>query len=214
MNAVVPANMSNLWFITGWTMIHFLWLGAIVAAAALASRVLLRRASANVRYTIALASLFLLGALPPATALWLTKYSPSLTTSAGTATTATPDLAESSPALAPTIPLPVAPPATALAAPSHGSAAAASAGGLVASYSENNVPMVAAASESPRPSRGLPESAADATPAKFSNELSTFIPYLPWIWLIGTPLTFMMLVSGVVGTRRLSRASRTINDDP
>ena len=35
MNAALPANVSDLWFITGWTMIHFLWLGAIVAAAAL-----------------------------------------------------------------------------------------------------------------------------------------------------------------------------------
>ena len=41
-----------------------------------------------------------------------------------------------------------------------------------------------------------------------SDALEAFIPYLPWLWLIGTPLTFVLLVSGVVGTRRLGRTSR------
>src|SRR3954466_151692 len=60
---------SNLWSLAGWTMVHFLWLGTLVAMLAFACRWLLRRASANTRYAIALSSLAILAALPVAIAL-------------------------------------------------------------------------------------------------------------------------------------------------
>ena len=44
--------------------------------------------------------------------------------------------------------------------------------------------------------------------------LESCVAYLPWLWLIGTPLTFALLVSGVVGTRRLGRSSHAIDSDP
>ena len=64
MNALLHASVSDLWSLAGWTMVHFLWLGAIVAAVALVARVALRSASPNARYAVAIGSLFLLAALP------------------------------------------------------------------------------------------------------------------------------------------------------
>ncbi len=74
MNALLHASVSDLWSLAGWTMVHFLWLGAIVAAVATVARVALRSASPNARYAVAIGSLFLLAALPLATAAWLLKY--------------------------------------------------------------------------------------------------------------------------------------------
>jgi beta-lactamase regulating signal transducer with metallopeptidase domain len=44
--------------------------------------------------------------------------------------------------------------------------------------------------------------------------LQFYVPYLPWMWLIGTPVTFALLATGIVGTRRLRIASRPIHDGP
>src|SRR4051812_3405358 len=71
MNTYLPSNGFDLWHIAGWTMIHFLWLGTLVAFAALVSRWLLCRTSANVRYATSLTFLTLLAALPIIIATWL-----------------------------------------------------------------------------------------------------------------------------------------------
>src|SRR5436853_811106 len=71
MNTILFASDVNAWNLAGWTMIHFLWLGALVALFAFAGRWLLRRTPANIRYAFALACLSLLAALPIAIATWL-----------------------------------------------------------------------------------------------------------------------------------------------
>src|SRR6476469_6226083 len=71
MNNYLFASVENMWLLAGWTMIHFLWLGTLVAMAALACRWSLGRASANVRYAVALSCLVLLVALPVGIATWL-----------------------------------------------------------------------------------------------------------------------------------------------
>ena len=38
--------------------------------------------------------------------------------------------------------------------------------------------------------------------------------YLPWVWIVGAPLTFLLLATGVVGAERLRRESRLIVDGP
>jgi beta-lactamase regulating signal transducer with metallopeptidase domain len=40
------------------------------------------------------------------------------------------------------------------------------------------------------------------------------IEHLPWLWLIGTPLTFLLLATGLVGAERLRRSSRLLLDGP
>src|SRR5262245_47553813 len=64
----------ELWSVAGWTMVHFLWLGTVVGLVAMITRLLAGRASANVRYATALASLSVLAVLPVAIAAWLVAY--------------------------------------------------------------------------------------------------------------------------------------------
>src|SRR5262249_5138830 len=40
------------------------------------------------------------------------------------------------------------------------------------------------------------------------------IPYLPWFWIIGSPITFAVPATGLIGTRRLRSASRAITNGP
>ncbi|HEX8129256.1 MAG TPA: M56 family metallopeptidase [Pyrinomonadaceae bacterium] len=51
----------------GWTLLHFVWQGALVALAYACVALSLRRATANVRYAVACASMLLMLALPVAT---------------------------------------------------------------------------------------------------------------------------------------------------
>lgn len=71
MNIYLFASVEHAWLLAGWTMIHFLWLGTLVAAAGFAARWMPRHTSANFRYVAALSSFALLAALPIAIAAWL-----------------------------------------------------------------------------------------------------------------------------------------------
>ena len=53
-----------VWHLAGWTMLHFIWAGSLVAVLAALGRQILRRAHPDVRYAYALASLTLLAAAP------------------------------------------------------------------------------------------------------------------------------------------------------
>src|SRR5215213_503402 len=71
MNTYLPPNGFDLWHIAGWTMIHFLWIGTLVALAGFLCRWLLRRLSPNVRYATSLACFVLFAALPIVISAWL-----------------------------------------------------------------------------------------------------------------------------------------------
>ena len=64
--------MTPLLQIAGWTLIHFVWQGAAIAAATATALRLLRDRSADARYLVACAGLTLMFAVPAATArlLW------------------------------------------------------------------------------------------------------------------------------------------------
>ncbi|HKD35801.1 MAG TPA: M56 family metallopeptidase [Pirellulales bacterium] len=70
MNALVH---SRVWLLLGWSMIHFLWVGALLLIAVGALRLLLRRASPSVRYAVALLGFVSLAAAPAVVA---TKLAP------------------------------------------------------------------------------------------------------------------------------------------
>ena len=53
-----------VWHLAGWTMLHFICAGSLVAVWAALGRQILRRAHPDVRYACALASLTLLAAAP------------------------------------------------------------------------------------------------------------------------------------------------------
>src|SRR4051794_29431810 len=71
MFTAISSTHSDLWNIAGWTMIHFLWTGALVAFTAFIGKMLLKRTSPTVRYTFALTCLCTLTALPIVIALFL-----------------------------------------------------------------------------------------------------------------------------------------------
>ncbi len=201
MNDFLRLDEVELWHVAGWTMLHFAWLGAAVMVAALVGRlVVLRRAPAAARYVAAVATLAVLAALPIAIAARLVATLPN-------------DLAA--------VPPPIVAPAVGPTA--HGSAVgSAPANGvavdLVATSAPAAVPMgdePASAAAVPRQSRGL--TGGDAGASSFeavTAAVEACVPYLPWVWLVGTPLTFALLATGLVGTRRLRSASRTIDDGP
>jgi BlaR1 peptidase M56 len=207
MNARLPSNSLQLWHIAGWTMVHFMWLGALVALAAATCRVLLRRSSPNARYAVATASLALLATLPLSiAALWSqhprTNVQPEpgvaadgsaiRLTRAGTANDVEIERYNSDVAL-PSQAAPTAP---------H------FAGGLPA----NRVQKIDGFDH--RQSRSLPGAFHQLRSTSTTSWLDACVGYLPWIWLMGTPLTFAFLATGIVGTERLRRASRPIVEGP
>ncbi len=192
MNAYLPFDAIELWHVAGWTMIHFLWLGTLVGAVALIGRLLLRRADPSVRYAAALCSLILLAALPLAIAAWLIQNSPPLFFVPGeqvvVAERSEPVIIELSEA--------------------ESSEQDALAEDSVA------VPSRPVEEPTPIPVR-LSSPQAFLTGRGISIALlQSCVPYLPWLWIIGTPATFALLALGIVGTRRLRRASRPLNDGP
>jgi beta-lactamase regulating signal transducer with metallopeptidase domain len=82
--------MNLLIYVAGWTLIHFVWQGAAIAAAALAALRLVPATSARLRYAIASTALAVMLAAPAATTGWLLSLSSarSLTDVAGAAAVA------------------------------------------------------------------------------------------------------------------------------
>ncbi|MFO0791567.1 MAG: M56 family metallopeptidase [Pirellulales bacterium] len=241
MNADSLATFTELWSLAGWTMVHFLWLGAAAAVIAFLGRLALRRTSPTIRYAYVLACLAIIAAIPPATAAWLsTKPSPR---GQGEGALALEPIAQQA-SPQPTIelhttnnfpPHPLASgaspnlppiPAAPLDTPTPSSTATnptapGSAGGSAPSpIATTTSPDDSAPSANPRQSRGLtaPITLLPATTTPHLFTLTTYlynlIPYLPYLWLIGTPLTFTLLVTGLIGTRRLHRASTIVSDGP
>lgn len=54
----------------GWSLLHFVWQGAVIGALSAAMLMAMRRSSANARYLVAVATLALMGIAPIATTAW------------------------------------------------------------------------------------------------------------------------------------------------
>ncbi len=167
----------DVWHVAGWTMLHYLWLGTLVGLAAGACRLVLRRASANVRYVAAIVCLAVLAALPVAIAAWVGAKPQAM------------HVAENTGLTLPTEVIPAAP------GSAVGQTGAARENGPVAIAPVNSVEVnvVPTPLANPRPTRkpGAPRGLADVT--------ASIAGYLPWVWIAGTPLTFLLLATGVVG---------------
>jgi beta-lactamase regulating signal transducer with metallopeptidase domain/tetratricopeptide (TPR) repeat protein len=175
------ATPSGAWLLAGWTMLHFLWAGAVLGLLAAAGRRLLRAARPNVRYAFALACLAVLAAAPCVLAVLLAQ----------------------DPTPAPRVDL--RPPV-----PSSGEAA-------LQPVPAGEVPFPPVGGTSQAPTETPPPPAAAPTPAPNLPlrlpKLTTFVAYLPWLWLLGTPLTFTLLAAGLVGADCLRRHSVVLDDD-
>jgi beta-lactamase regulating signal transducer with metallopeptidase domain len=196
------------WHVAGWTMVHFLWLGAIVGAAAGVLHLLLRRCSPNGRYVAALGTLGILSALPLGIAGWIVSTGP----------------------------------ATQIAAMDEGSVGVRSEVGVERSEIVElanrpavpvaESPIIELSTREPEPAQQSIEREAAlernvAGPQvdqpqvedrpwrqEMTGVLQDVVAHLPWIWIVGTPLTFVLLATGLVGTRRLRSASRIIETGP
>lgn len=189
MSALLRFDGIELWHVAGWTMLHFLWLGTLVALAAGVSRLALRRVSASVRYMAALMFFAMVAAAPFVIAVWLASQAPSvsadLSSAAANVPTQVQPFGQAAPRAGPDMEVPTySVPLT--------SAPAREAGG-VEDPSGRLVPPLAA-------------------PAFAAAMLESSARYLPWLWIVGTPITFALLATGIVGAERLRRSSLAINE--
>jgi beta-lactamase regulating signal transducer with metallopeptidase domain/biopolymer transport protein ExbD/tetratricopeptide (TPR) repeat protein len=221
MNAILFADLNNAWQLVGWTMIHFLWVGTIIALAALFLRWLFRRASADLRYSLSLASLSLLALSPIAIATYLHAHKDFLNDMSAQAGAVAPQTNDSAPAKRnaatfastdathgakqpenPVIDLRTSQPIQTNTAPVELAPAPRQAVSTPPSQAAN-----AATSELQASQSGARDSLSRAVFA-----MNNAVRYLPWLWLVGSPLTFAFTATGLVGTRRLRRASQPISE--
>src|SRR5882724_10369013 len=189
MNTSWQLGGVELWQLAGWTMLHFIWVGSLMGLAAAICRVISRRAAPSVRYAVALGCLLMLAGSPGGIAAWLIAH--------GIANGMRPD----------------APIAMGTDFHSKGNIAVDAASAAEA-RSESAPPAEAPQQPKPRPSRGLPGIIDGRAIEGATLALESCAQYLPWLWLIGAPFTFVGLTTGLVGAERLRRASQILAEGP
>lgn len=212
---------SPLWFAAGLTMLHYSWLGGLVAAAALLARCLSTSWGAAARYRLALSFLGALAALPLGVFAWsLGRTPPAAVASAADSeagsTSARPQIDRDAAEHAPS-------PAAEFAADA--------AGGFPTEKQSGQAEATADASSSVDLEGGDFQSGDLDTGDMESGDLDTglavvrtneerlngetpwpvsLVAWLPWLWVIGTPLTLLLLATGCVGAARLRRKSEPL----
>ncbi len=170
---------SPFWLAAGWTMLHFLWVGAAIGLLAASGRVVLRSAGPNARYCFVLFCLAALAVAPGVIAAHVL----------GT------PVADPRPAVDP-IGLEPSAATTIVLDPEVGVAA-----DTVVALPEPLAPEVDAPA-------GLP-----AAWVRCLAVLSELAAWLPWLWLIGTPVVFATVATGLTGAELLRLQSRVLDDD-
>ncbi|MBA4104258.1 MAG: hypothetical protein C0485_00745 [Pirellula sp.] len=216
---------ASLWQLAGWTMIHSLWLGAAVALAGGFLRLACRRAAPNTRYAISLATLAALAVTPLATASWLSVNGvPTIETALLPLPQGEgwgggqPGYTASHPSL--TLPLKgreseehVAGQIIDLA---HTSPSPRYSGERLGEGQNppSTTPQPSATVENPSPNPSLPRMGTAPTTYSPTHLLTYSLPHLPTLWLIGAPLTFTLLATGLLGSARLRRRATPLTAGP
>jgi WD40 repeat protein/beta-lactamase regulating signal transducer with metallopeptidase domain len=172
-------SATVLWLTVGWTMLHFVWVGAMIAIFVAIVRSMIRDASDETRYAAALASLALL-ALAPAAIAWRVSRAIQAEHSfpePDNAKRVAPERRERSELRG-------------LGDQDDRPAGAGRTDATIVGVDRAGVPRRL------KPSLGLDDLALR----------------LPWLWLVGSPLTFGWLALGLVGAERLRRSSRLLAD--
>jgi len=207
---------TTAWQLAGWTMLHYLWFGGLVTLVAAALRLAMRRAAANVRYAVLLVMLGLLAAGPLGIAAWLaSRQSVPVPPAAGLAahwpikkeTTkgamGTGTMGRMKGTTEPVVDRPI----------TITSNAGKNLAGRIAPKTGKN-------------SATILKTQIPANPATTTNEnrplawstARTALPWLatglPWLWIVGAPLSFALLASGLIGIERLRRDSQPLAGGP
>jgi WD40 repeat protein/beta-lactamase regulating signal transducer with metallopeptidase domain len=168
-----------VWLAIGWTMLHFLWVGGLIGITAAVALRALRDASPELRYGVALGALALL-ALAPAAIGWRTGLLGGVSR-----------------------PEPMPEPA--------GQASTAMPPPLAPQVEKAPIAVIPAVPSGPsaRPATIAAPGRATAVPRplRFTAILDAVASRLPWLWLIGSPITFAWLALGLAGAERLRRGA-------
>ncbi len=192
-------NLFNLstspgWEIVGWTMCYFLVAGTAVALVGALLRRMLKRSAPQVRYVVSLAVLTIL-ALLPLGIVFLLSHREAIELPKRlvlNAEQSVPNAEFSSP--------PASPPRN-------------QSDGRLILPTDPAIPLRApnpVVTPRPMPS----QEAAIPDQGLWPQEWLGFITYLPWVWLIGTPLTVVLLATGLIGSTRLRQQSTPVTDGP
>ena len=208
-------------------MLHFLWLGAALLLIAAITRRALRRAGPNVRYAHSLGTLLILAALPLATAMWLDPSPRSGGEGLGAGAMSLAD------GKTPTLTLPLGGRGSDLPPPEEEGRG----GGeltpqfieLNPNYNAQQNPPAEPVADAPVWEGEAPAEPSPGTSVKLGRSLAlpgrslalpwrttlhTLVPYLPYLWLLGTPLTFALLATGLIGAERMRRHGTPLTAGP
>jgi beta-lactamase regulating signal transducer with metallopeptidase domain/protein involved in polysaccharide export with SLBB domain len=223
----------NAWLLAGWTMLHFLWAGALAAAAGAIVRLAVRRCGPNVRYATSLAMLaaaacapvLIAGVLARNPELMASAWEPPALPADGIAD----ETASHSAADAPGVPrqsrgltvvdsLRVSQSGATDGAETFvelkdqpgGEAARSDLRSKSATVGDSLRESRKAASEFALETPGL-TNPADGAPGLKNRGLrgdvvERVVGALPVVWLVGAPVTFFLLAAGLVGSRQLTRS--------
>ena len=158
---------DRLWHVAGWTMLHFLWVGACLGLAAVVLRRLLSAADHHLRYCCALASLAMLAVAPVGIAIGVSLDQQ-----------------------------PESPTAEIVSAEPRGDSGTP------------GIERIAASAPAPSLAPGRPLASSPPEAPAHSRRAAAVAQYLPWVWLLGAPLTFALVGTGIIGAERLRRQSR------
>ncbi|MEQ8836745.1 MAG: M56 family metallopeptidase, partial [Lacipirellulaceae bacterium] len=205
MNALLN---THGWHIAGWTMLHFLWIGTAIALLGMLMHYFAGRQRQGLRYMTALVTLVVFAVAPVGIAWHLSNHLPPKSE----VTNVEPQ---------PSAPLP---PAAVLP--------------LTIEDEQPDEPLVIDLAEMPLEETHLDRidtelgnlptithsqpafptdqqpapSASRATTTLLAPRLSSLASHLPWVWLVGAPLTFALLTTGIVGSEKLRRTTQSASD--
>ncbi len=189
-------DLDAAWQLAGWTMLHFLWIGALAALAGASVRLACRRAAPAVRYAASLGTLAVIVTSPLVIAAWLNAQPRAQSGGSVAAAVDWP----ATPGQSPGLKNDRDPVVIDLAKTPMGDDLVARGENLAPK--SGPVPVAAIANPSPSPSlrgRGIVDAA---------------VAYLPWLWLVGAPATFALLAAGLVGANRLRRTCTPLDAGP
>ncbi len=204
--SIISPWFPSLWDALGWTMVHFLWAGALVALFARLVLWAVRRRSGQVRYAVALAGFLLLALTPAVLCAWR--------------------MAD---------PAPVAAMTVGIERPRHAGERIVdeTAAFRQPSAAKNHQEKTANAKPAqPTEALGRAASVAASSAAEAQTSWQSFrlwignhwqsavgqsygfaLRMLPWLWVCGFPLACAWILLGVTGTERLRRACRPLDNE-